>query len=241
MKFRFTGFTDPGLVRSINQDAYHIDPEGQFFIVADGMGGHAGGEEASRIATQVIQAYFVEHWDSVKPNSALLEGAFFQANQAIVQEQQQHPERFEMGTTAVAVIFREHQPWVAHVGDSRLYRLRSSKLEQMTEDHTLVAIAFKSGEITPEEARTHPYRHILSRCLGRTDLHEIDVQALDVQAGDRLLLCSDGLTEELSDHLITSYLQSNPAVDQAGIALVKAALANGGHDNITVVILAINQ
>lgn len=238
---RFTGFTDPGLVRSVNQDAYHIDPEGRFFIVADGMGGHAGGEEASRIATQVIQAYFVEHWNSDKPNPALLEGALFQANQAIVQSQQNHSERSEMGTTAVAVMFREQQRWVAHVGDSRLYRLRSDKLEQMTEDHTLVAVAFKFGEITPEEARTHPYRHILSRCLGRTALHEIDVQALDVQAGDRLLLCSDGLTEELSDHLITSYLQSNPAIDQAVIALVKAAKAKGGHDNITVVIVAIDE
>lgn len=238
---RCTGFTDPGLVRSANQDAYHIDPEGRFCIVADGMGGHAGGEEASRIATQVIQAYLVEHWNSDKPNSALLKGALFQANQAIVQSQQNHPERSEMGTTAVAVMFRNQQPWIAHVGDSRLYRLRSDKLEQMTEDHTLVAVAFKSGEITPEEARTHPYRHILSRCLGRAALHEIDIQALDVEAGDRLLLCSDGLTEELSDHLITSYLQSNPAIAQAVVALVEAAIAKGGHDNITVVIVAIDE
>ena len=216
---RFTGLTDPGLVRSANQDAYHIDPDGRFVIVADGMGGHTGGDQASRIATQVIQAYLVKHWDSVEPNSALLEGGLFQANQAIVQEQQNHPERAEMGTTAVVVIFRKQQPWVAHIGDSRLYRLRSSNLEQMTEDHTWVARAFKFGE----------------------DLQEIDVQPLDIQSGDRLLLCSDGLTEELSDHLIASHLQSNPSVDQAVIALVKAALANGGHDNITVVIVAIDN
>lgn len=239
MKLRFTGLTNPGLVRSTNQDAYHIDPEGRFVIVADGMGGHAGGEEASRIATQVIQDYLVEHWNSPQPNPALLEGAFFQANQAIVKDQHNYPQRSDMGTTAVAVIFRERQPWCAHVGDSRLYRLRSSKLEQLTEDHTWVARALKFGELTPEEARTHPYRHILLSCLGREDLREIDVQALDVQPGDRLLLCSDGLTEELSDGLIASHIQSNAAADRSVTALVQAALANGGRDNITVAIVAI--
>lgn len=241
MKFRFTGLTDLGLVRSANQDAYYIDPEGRFAIVADGMGGHAGGEEASRIATQVIQAHLLEHWDLPKPNPVLLEGAFFQANQAILKDQQSHPQRSDMGTTAVAVIFRERQPWCAHVGDSRLYRLRSFSLEQLTEDHTWVARALKFGELTPEEARHHPYRHVLLRCLGREDLGQIDVQSLDVQPGDRLLLCSDGLTEELSDQLIASYLQSNLALEQAVITLVKAALAKGGRDNITVVMVEIDD
>ena len=203
------------------------------------MGGHAGGEEASRIATLVIQAYLVEHWNSVKTSSALLEGAFLQANQAILQDQENNPQRSDMGTTAVAVIFREKQPYCAHVGDSRLYRLRSS-LQRLTEDHTWVARALKLGDITPDEARSHQLRHILSRCLGREDLDQIDVQALEVQPGDRLLLCSDGLTEELSDQLIAFHLQSNPAVEQAVIALVKAAKDKGGRDNITVVLAAID-
>ena len=240
MKFRFTGLTDPGLVRSANQDAYYTEPEGRFAIVADGMGGHAGGEQASRIATQVIQAYLVEHWDSLKPTKALLEGAFLQANQEIVKDQQNHPQRSDMGTTAVAVIFREKQLWIAHVGDSRLYRLRGLKLEQLTEDHTWVARALKLGEIAPEEARTHQWRHVLSRCLGREAVYEIDVQALDIQPGDRLLLCSDGLTEELSDKVIAFHLQSNSTLDKAADALVKAALLKGGHDNITVVLVAID-
>lgn len=238
--FSLTGLTDPGLVRSANQDSYFIDPEGRFVIVADGMGGHAGGEEASHIATQVIQTCLVKNWDSVEPNSALLEVAFLQANQAIVQEQQHYPQRSDMGTTAVVVIFREQQVYCAHIGDSRLYRLREAQLQQITEDHTWVARALKFGEITPEQGRTHPYRHILSRCLGREELSDIEAQSLDIQLGDRLLLCSDGLTEELSDPLIASHLQAS-AVEQAAIALVKAALANGGHDNVTVVIVAVDS
>ena len=240
MKFRFTGLTDPGLVRSANQDAYYMDPEGRFVVVADGMGGHAGGEEASRIATQVIQNYLVEHWSSNSSDSSLLEAAFMQANQAIVQDQQHHPERADMGTTAVAVLFRQQSSWCAHVGDSRLYLWRSATLQQVTEDHTWVARALKSGDIEPEEARNHPYRHILSRCLGREDLRQIDIQSLDMQTGDRLLLCSDGLTEELGDPLIASYLQAQPTVDQAVVALIKEAKAKGGHDNITVVMVEVD-
>lgn len=239
MKFRSTGLSDVGLVRSVNQDAYYIDLEGRFFIVADGMGGHAGGEEASRIATQVIQAYLVERWDSVTPTPTLLECALLQANSAIVQDQQKHPQRSDMGTTVVAVIFREQQLYYAHVGDSRLYRLHSAYLQQITQDHTWVARALQLGELKPQEARTHPYRHILLQCLGREDVELIDVEALDVQVGDRLLLCSDGLTEELSDPVIASHLQ-HPDIDKAVFALVEAAKAKGGHDNITALIVAID-
>jgi protein phosphatase len=238
MKLNFTGLSDPGLVRSNNQDYYYIDPEGRFFIVADGMGGHAGGEEASRIATTVIQEYLLAHWDKPDSSEKLLEQALWQANQSILEDQQSHPERADMGTTVVVVIFRD-STWCAHVGDSRLYRLRESKLEQVTEDHTWVARAIKIGDITPDEARTHPFRHVLSRCLGREDLHQVEVQPLDVQDGDRLLLCSDGLTEELVDHKIADSLHHIPILDQAAVSLVEAAKEQGGHDNITIVIVAI--
>ncbi|BAZ53469.1 protein-serine/threonine phosphatase [Nostoc sp. NIES-4103] len=242
MKLNFTGFSDPGLIRSSNQDAYYIDPEGRFFIVADGMGGHAGGEEASRIATREIQAYLVANWDSSEPTEKLLEKALWQANESILQDQQNHPERADMGTTVVAVIFRSPDaPWCGHVGDSRLYRLRGTQLEQVTEDHTWVARAIKVGDITSEEARIHPFRHVLSRCLGREDLHQVDVQPLDVKAGDRLLLCSDGLTEELVDHKIASYLHDTPLLDKAALSLIEAAKEQGGHDNITVIIVALEN
>jgi protein phosphatase len=203
------------------------------------MGGHAGGQEASQLATQAIQAYLEKHWQSVIPCDELLSQAVGEANQAILQDQQSHPERSDMGTTAVVVMFRKEQPWFAHVGDSRLYRLRNSKLEQISEDHTWVARAMKAGDITPDQARMHPWRHVLSQCLGRKDLPPIEVQPLDVQPGDRLLLCSDGLTEELSDDAITSYLDPSLSSDQSAAKLIEAAKDKGGRDNITVVIVEI--
>jgi PPM family protein phosphatase len=240
MKRYFTGLTDPGLIRSVNQDAYHIDPDGRFFIVADGMGGHAGGQEASRIATNAIQTYLEENWDTSEPSQVLLESALLKANQAILQDQVAHPERSDMGTTVVAMIFRDEQPWCAHIGDSRLYRLRGAKLEQITEDHTWVARAMKMGDLNQDQARVHPWRHILSKCLGREDVRQIDVQSLELQPTDRLLLCSDGLTEELPDQLIASHLKSIRACDKAALALVNAAKDRGGRDNITVVIVALD-
>ena len=241
MKRLFTGLTDPGLIRSVNQDAYYIDPDGRFFIVADGMGGHAGGQEASRIATEAIQRHLEENWFTDESPAALLETALLKANQAILQDQTSHPERSDMGTTAVVVIVRDEQFWCAHIGDSRLYRLRGPKIEQITEDHTWVAKAMKGGDITPEQARQHPWRHVLSQCLGREDLRQMDIQPVDVQTGDRLLLCSDGLTEELSDHSIANHLKSIRASEKAAIALVNAAKDKGGRDNITVVIVTIDM
>ena len=240
MKLNFIGKSDPGLIRSNNQDNFYIDLNGRFFIVADGMGGHAGGEQASQIATQKIQEYLSTNWDSSKSPEILLEEALWDANKAILVDQENHPERSDMGTTVVVVIFGSGEPpWCAHVGDSRLYRLRESHLEQLTEDHTWVARAIKMGDVTQDEARTHPFRHVLSRCLGREDLHQIDVQPFDIKAGDRLLLCSDGLTEELADQKIASYLQECSLVDKAAVSLIEAAKDEGGHDNITVVIIAL--
>lgn len=240
MKLNFTGSSDPGIVRSSNQDAFYIDPDGRFFIVADGMGGHAGGEQASRIATAEIRAFLLSHWDSAQPTPQLLENAIGQANQAILEDQQRHPERSDMGTTVVVVIFRPlDSPWCGHVGDSRLYRFRESQLQQVTEDHTWVARAIKFGDITAQEARSHPYRHVLSRCLGRKDLHQVDVQPLDVKLGDRLLICSDGLTEELNNQQIAAHLGDGSPLETASVQLITAAKDRGGHDNITVVLVSL--
>ncbi|BAU12219.1 protein serine/threonine phosphatase [Leptolyngbya sp. NIES-3755] len=240
MKRFFTaGMTDTGLIRSVNQDAYAVDPDERFFIVADGMGGHAGGQEASRIAIETMQAFLTQQWDTDIDSATLLEQAMLEANQAIMKDQRMNPERADMGTTAVAVIFRDEQPLYTHIGDSRLYRLRGAKLEQITEDHTWVARAMRLGELTPDQARVHPMRHVLAQCLGRPDLDTVEIRSLSVQSGDRLLLCSDGLTEELTDQIIATHLKGIRACEKAAIALINAAKDHGGRDNITVVIVAI--
>lgn len=242
MKLLFFGASDVGLVRLSNQDAHYIDKNGKFFIVADGMGGHAGGEEASRIATEEIQAYISENWDSPKTSPQLLEGALIQANAAILADQHEHPERADMGTTVVGVMFRNDEPYCVHIGDSRLYRFRSGQLEQMTEDHTWVSRAIKLGDMTVEEAREHPLRHVLSRCLGREEMQNFDIQQLDIQVGDILLLCSDGLTEELSNQEIVSQLQTHGSnLKQAAQNLIEAAKSKGGHDNITLILIAVEE
>lgn len=254
MKRFFTGLTDPGLVRSVNQDSYFIDPEGRFFIVADGMGGHAGGQEASRLAIQTVQTYLKDHWADPESSQVLLAQALKESNQAILNDQIANPDRGDMGTTVVATLFRsepttdgdapESEPgemaWSAHIGDSRLYRMRDGVLAQITEDHTWVARALKAGELNPDQARTHPWRHVLSQCLGREDLQHLDIQPFNIQAGDRLLLCSDGLTEELSDEVIALHLRSIRENEKAVQSLVTAAKEKGGRDNITVVLITID-
>lgn len=237
MKRHFEGQTDTGLMRAVNQDCFDWDSEGRFFIVADGMGGHAGGQEASKIATDTVKDYLQAHWDSNLNSETLLTQAVEQANQNILDDQQTHPERAEMGTTVVAVIFRDKQCWCVHVGDSRLYHWRDQQLTQLTEDHTWVAWAVKSGNLSEEEAAIHPWRHVLSQCLGRQELYSIDINTVNLEPGDRLLLCSDGLTGEVSEADITSYLNQAETCQDAVTKLVDTAKANGGSDNITVLII----
>ncbi len=235
----FAGLTDVGLQRAANQDSYYLSPAGDLFIVADGMGGHVGGQEASRLATAAIENYVMAHNDSDITSSALLEKAIFSANDAVLADQQAHAERSDMGTTVVVLLLRNNQFWYAHVGDSRLYRLRESGFFQVTQDHTWVAQAIKDGDLTPDQLQQHPWRHVLSQCVGREDLLKVEPQPLQVEPGDQLLLCSDGLTEELSNDEIITYLQSAETCQDAVVALIEAAKARGGRDNITAIALAI--
>ncbi|MDC0833547.1 protein phosphatase 2C domain-containing protein [Geitlerinema sp. CS-897] len=245
MKSAFAGRTDKGLVRAINQDAYYIDPQGRFFIVADGMGGHAAGQEASRIAKETICAYLEERLVKMETPEVLLKEAFRSANRAIIEDQTVHPENADMGTTAVAALLYQPEDgappelWCANLGDSRIYRFRDNHLEQVTEDDTWVAQAVKAGALQAEEARVHPWRHVLSQCLGREDMGEVEIFSLDLQPGDRILLCSDGLTEELSDEQIALELENHRDCETSVARLVEAAKEEGGRDNITVISIAI--
>jgi PPM family protein phosphatase len=238
MKLYFKGMTDKGMVRSANQDSYHLDLEQRFFMVADGMGGHAGGEEASRIAIETAANYLSANWDSDLDTKSLIEQSFIAANDAIVLDQDANPQRADMGTTLVGILYRQDIFWSAHVGDSRLYRLRDKKLDLLTEDDTWVARAMKLGQLSADEARVHPLRHVLSHCLGRRDLRNINIYTQDIQIGDRLLLCSDGLTEEVPHDEIGIHLQSE-SEEEAATNLIKAAKDHGGSDNITTVIVSL--
>ena len=244
MKRYFAGTTDKGCVRSVNQDSYYIDPDGRFFIVADGMGGHAGGQEASKIAIDAMKTYLTTHWQDSISSPQLLEEAFLKANDGIMTDQSEHQERSDMGTTAVVVIFRgrEEKVWCANMGDSRIYRLRGKDLTQITEDQTWVAQAVRQNALTPEQARIHPWRHVLSQCLGREDMGAVELVCVEVRPGDRLLLCSDGLTEELPDEEI-AFLVADADSDWENVVvdLVEAAKEQGGRDNITVVVVALEE
>lgn len=235
---RFIGQTDVGLLRSANQDSYFVDGEaGRFFIVADGMGGHAGGQEASQIAVEKISGYLQEYWETDLPTPELLEQAILAANQEILADQSSHPERGDMGTTVVLIAFRHDGNWRAHIGDSRLYCFRQGQLSQVTEDHTWVARALKTGDLEPEQIKTHPWRHVLFQCLGRQDLHQAEIMALDVQQGDLFLLCSDGLTEEVEEKTMLTILKKESEPKAIAQALIDAAKEGGGSDNITVILV----
>ncbi|NJL98424.1 MAG: serine/threonine-protein phosphatase [Synechococcaceae cyanobacterium SM2_3_2] len=241
---RFANATDPGRIRTSNQDYYYSDPDGRFFIVADGMGGHAAGATASLLAVDAVKEKLESSWPSLVAKKAqptqLLVDAIDAANRSILEDQRRNPERADMGTTVVTLMFDPHgNAWSAHIGDSRLYRLRNNTIEQMTEDHTLVSRFIRQGDLQPEQARTHSLRHVLERCLGRQDTGDAAVQPIPVRPGDRFLLCSDGLTEELNDSQIAEYCSSsNGSEDFTKLPeiLIEAAKAHGGRDNITVVI-----
>ena len=235
---KFAGATDTGCVRAANQDSYYIDPEGRFFVVADGMGGHAGGEVASKIAVDTICAYLESLWNTEISPQQLMQDAIDKANQAIVNDQAANLVRSDMGTTVVLLIFRDKQPWYCHIGDSRLYRFRGAKLEQISEDHTWIARAIQTGVVNPDEAKSHPWRHMLLQCLGREDLKSVTAREVEWKAGDRFLICSDGLTEELSDDRIAHQLKSLRNGQQAAQSLIDSAKLRGGRDNITVVIIS---
>jgi protein phosphatase len=233
------GLSDTGVVRNTNQDSYYLDSQKRFFIVADGMGGYVGGKEASEISVKTISNYLEQNWNSPLPSNALIHESIVIANKEILKAQDLNPELSQMGTTVVVILFREDGSWRGHVGDSRLYRLRAGQLEKITEDHTWIANYVRRGELSDEQLRSHPWRHVLLQCLGRSDLELIEVEPLDTLSGDLLLLCSDGLTEEVNDQKISQVLADQNLVDcQAKAAtLVETAKQAGGSDNITVLLV----
>jgi PPM family protein phosphatase len=227
------GRTDVGRQRSANEDDFVLAPP--FFAVADGMGGAKAGEVASAMATEVFEG----ESDSSEPAEAQLARMLREANKRIHDLAVADESHRGMGTTLTAAKVTGDEISLAHVGDSRAYRMRDGELEQLTKDHSLVAELERSGQITPEAAEHHPQRSIITRALGPEPEVEVDTYTVTGREGDLFLLCSDGLTSMISDEEIGSILRSADSLDAAADALVRAANQSGGKDNITVVLFRV--
>ena len=233
--FRIGAGTDVGVARQINQDSYATAPG--LAVVADGMGGHQGGEVASAIAANVMVDQFTS------PELDILVKGVEMANTRILDEAAANPSLHGMGTTCVALGLIEVPDGIAlgaiNVGDSRMYRLTGNVLEQLTEDHSLVEALVREGRITAAEAEVHPQRNIVTRALGVVEHVEVDSFHFIPKIGDRYLLCSDGLFNEVDAHGIATILATEPDPQAATQKLIDAANQGGGRDNITTVVVDI--
>ncbi len=243
--------THPGLRRAKNEDRFCAVPERGLFVVADGMGGHAGGDVASELAVVEIErvvratAALGQHdtWpmpfdSSLGRDGNILRAAFVGANQRISDEADASEELRGMATTAVAVLLAGLQATIAHVGDSRVYLLREERLTRLTGDHSWVEEQMRAGLLTAEAAREHPWRNIVTRALSGAGDLEVDVSQIELQPADRLLLCSDGLTTMLTDDDVGRIIDDAADLQRGCDDLVDRANAAGGSDNITTLLLA---
>jgi len=222
--------TDIGQVRDHNEDGYLVDHDVGLIAVADGMGGHRGGEVASATALEALRVAFVA--------GAPIDEAVDVANDAVHEQSIADPNLRGMGTTLTAGSFDDEGHLVlGHVGDSRAYLARDGELERVTTDHSLVEELIQAGELTPDEAERDPRRSMITRALGLEPSVVVDIIELDLRDGDRLLLCSDGLTTMVGEDDIASLLAEEPDAATAADRLVDAANAAGGVDNITVVVI----
>ncbi len=250
-KFVHVELTDVGKVRDHNEDAISAQPDVGLWVLADGMGGYNAGEVASGIAVKTIgdlvaEACRREKRNEVEPVTGLmrqtiaLRDAIMRANKIINQTAQSQPQCEGMGTTLVACLFYDNHASIAHVGDSRLYRLRGNKFEQITMDHSLLQELVDRGFYSPEEAQRSTNRNYVTRALGVESTVDVEVQEIEVQKGDYFLLCSDGLPDMVEDediHLTISTFDNN--VETIAEQLIKLTNDNGGRDNVSVVLVRV--
>jgi len=240
--------TDPGPVRENNEDAMMVDLERGIFLVADGMGGHAYGEVASAIAVEVVHRVLLQEaadpdetrlmrdvdvQDEADRLRERLRYAMNQGSIAIRHKAKELKRADDMGTTVVVLVVEQEQAHIAHVGDSRAYLLRQGRLQRLTRDHTVVQQEIDAGRLTPELARLVPHKNMLTQSVGFHGPVEPDTSTRVLMPGDLFILCSDGLNDALEDARIAEIAKATPA-DMLADALVEAALAAGGEDNVTV-------
>lgn len=252
MQISWAARTDPGLRRCQNEDSFCANPDLGLFVVADGMGGHAGGEVASELAVTEIQTVIEstttlgahDTWPvpfdaTVGVDGNRLRAGFSMANSSIARRIEKTEDLRGMATTAVAVLVRSGKATLAHVGDSRAYLWRSGQLTRLTVDHSWVEEQVQAGMLTEAAAREHPWRNIVTRALSGTEGLKVDVTELEFEAGDRLLLCSDGLPTVVQDSEIGTVVSPPANLQEVCDELVSRANAGGGPDNVTAVVVGV--
>jgi len=238
MYFVAEGCSDCGRVRGHNEDTFRVDSERGLFVVADGMGGHAGGEVASALAVEtVFKNLLGSKGGKTEPCPVALKSAIELANNTIYQDAQVNPERKGMGTTLTVMCWDRCRFYFGHVGDSRAYRLRGPELIQLTRDHTWVDMQVRAGVLSRQEAEHARMRHVLVKSLGTQPGIEPDIVPVDVEPKDRFLLCSDGLSDLVEHNDLRNILAGNGTLAEIARRLVEKANAVGGRDNITAVVI----
>jgi len=231
-----------GNYRENNEDRCHIDPSSRFFLVADGMGGQCAGEKASELAVELISQRLSQSidFDNDSPSKVIeaVDRAVGHANSEIMALGELDPDYHNMGTTITFLVKAAHQLYIGGVGDSRTYLLRDDKLQQLTEDHSLTQALVRAGTITPEEAANHRYRNVLWRYLGTKEGGaKVEPKTIEPLAGDRYMLCSDGVCDGTTDERLAEVLRSQDDPQQAAEAIVRTAEDGGSRDNITCVVV----
>ncbi|MDR0499115.1 MAG: Stp1/IreP family PP2C-type Ser/Thr phosphatase [Holophagales bacterium] len=251
MALEAAGLTDVGLVRNHNEDNLFFDTGLGLFIVADGLGGHAAGEVASKIVVDQMAKFIKQTTSSAMAtqsgsgnefnwNEIRLKTAIQMSNKAIADNILTHPERKTMGSTVVACLVDGKRVTMAHVGDSRAYRLDKNSIQQITRDHSWVAEQVANGLLTKEEAKRHPFRNIITQALGNTSELDIEVHDFEITNSETILLCSDGLSGMVSDEQILEVFNEASNLRHAVRSLVSQAIDNGGEDNVSVVLVRHN-
>jgi len=254
MKITYQAITDVGRKRKGNEDSLFVNPVQNLFVVADGMGGHAAGEIASKVAVDAINEFVLLTggdeeitWpfgldENMSYDGNRLKTAIRYANRKVLEATKEKSEYEGMATTVAAVLVDADTANLGHVGDSRVYLVRDGKISQLTADHSWVNEQIQSGVISADQARTHPLRNVVTRALGGKPDLQVDMKVHKIQSGDMLLLCSDGLTTMIPDEDIGRVvLESEGDVEKAAKALVATANARGGEDNITVMLLRFDE
>lgn len=229
--------SDVGLKRYNNEDAFVLKPGLGLFALADGMGGPASGEVASRIFIETASGVFsAARGESRQEIVGLVQNAFLLANNRILNSAKENPQHHGMGCTAELMVFYNRSYVLGHVGDSRTYLFRQGRFSQITRDHSLVQDQLDHGLITPDEAGNHPLRHVILRAVGVDEASAVDIIRGEYMPGDLFLICSDGLTDMVEDASIQEALSLNPGLDQKAEKLIGLAKSAGGNDNITVIL-----